>query len=154
MKPENKELNQTKLKAEEEIRILRTITRTISYNLDLEEVLKQIVGIVTQFMKGDSCLLYLVDERKEELVLMASRNPHPKIMGKIRLRLGEGITGWVAKRKKQWPYRKTQVMTCVSSFFMTFPKTITSRFFQFPLSHGMNHRCNQCPAQTGTQTHL
>ena len=68
MKQKNKEFSKIKLKADEEVRILRTITRTISYNLNLEEVLKQIVDIVTQFMKGDSCLLYLFDERKEELV--------------------------------------------------------------------------------------
>lgn len=88
------------LKPEEEIKILRQISKIISSGLDLESILKQIVQIVVRFTKGDSCLIYLFDEKREELVLLASKNPHPEILGKIRLKLGEGITGWVAKEGK------------------------------------------------------
>jgi len=89
-----------KLKLEEENKILRKILETINCNLNLEELLKQIIEIVTQVSKGDACFIYLLDDKKEELILSASKNPHPKILGKIKLKLGEGITGWVAKEKK------------------------------------------------------
>lgn len=90
----------TGLKPEDEVKVLRAITRTISHGLDLEQVLKHIIETVVQFTGGDACLLYLFDDKKEQLVLRASKNPHPGMLGKIKLKAGEGITGWVAKERK------------------------------------------------------
>ncbi|MEW5978169.1 MAG: GAF domain-containing protein [Acidobacteriota bacterium] len=82
-----------------ELEILYQISTSISSQLDLEEVLNQIIGLVHQVTQGDSCFLYLLDDANEELVLRASKNPHPKDIGVIRLKVGEGITGWVAKER-------------------------------------------------------
>ena len=81
-----------------ELAILHTIVETISYDLNLEEVLSNIINIVKKVTKADSCFLYLIDDKN--LVLRASQNSHPGIIGNIKLKLGEGITGWVAKNKK------------------------------------------------------
>lgn len=122
-----------KLKPEEEIQILHKITQTISCNLNLEEVLKQIVEIVIHFTKGDACLLYLFDDRKEELILRASRNPHPKILGKIKLRLGEGITGWVAKEKKTVVIPKNASNDPRFKFFHNLPEDKYQSFLSVPI---------------------
>jgi signal transduction protein with GAF and PtsI domain len=42
-------------------------------------------------------LLYLLDEAEPYLFLRASKNPHPKLIGRITVKVGEGITGWVAE---------------------------------------------------------
>jgi uroporphyrinogen-III synthase len=42
--------------------------------------------------------VYLLDN--EELVLCASNTPHPSTIGKIRLKLNEGLTGWVARERR------------------------------------------------------
>ena len=81
-----------------ELAILHKIIETISYDLDLQEVLSKIVDIVEKVTKADSCFLYLIDGKN--LILRASQNSHPGIIGNIKLKLGEGITGWVAKNKK------------------------------------------------------
>jgi len=83
-----------------ELALLHQISETISCNLNLDDVLKQIIGIVVNQTRADACLLYLIDEKKDELVLTASMNPHPKLIGRVRLELGEGITGWVAKERR------------------------------------------------------
>jgi uroporphyrinogen-III synthase len=49
-------------------------------------------------MRCDSALLYLIDN--EELVLCASSNPHPLQIGRVRLKMDEGLTGWVARERK------------------------------------------------------
>jgi signal transduction protein with GAF and PtsI domain len=49
--------------------------------------------------KADACLLYLLSDTREELILRASKNPHPKLIGRITIGLGEGITGWVAREQ-------------------------------------------------------
>jgi len=86
-------------KAEEELRILHRVAQYLSSKLELKESLTHIVEITTELTKADSCLLYLFDVKTRELVLRASKNPHPEILGRVRLKLGEGLTGWVAQHK-------------------------------------------------------
>src|SRR5678816_2142115 len=87
--------------AGQELRILHQISSTISTTLDLDEVLQQIIGLVIHVTRGDSCFLYLLDETEEFLILSASKNPHPRLIGRIAVKLGEGITGWVAQESQQ-----------------------------------------------------
>src|SRR5437763_8896653 len=83
--------------AGQELGILHQISQSISCTLDLDQVLSQIIDLVIDVTRGDSCLLYLLDETADYLVLRASKNPHPRLIGKIELKVGEGITGWVAQ---------------------------------------------------------
>lgn len=85
-----------KFRSGQELKMLYEIIETISYNLDLSDVLSRIVEIVTGATSADSCFLYLANGN--DLVLRASKNPHPKDIGNIKLKVGEGITGWVAKK--------------------------------------------------------
>lgn len=82
-----------------EVDVLHRISESISSTLDLEAVLKHIVDVVVEVTKADACLLYLLSESREELILRASKNPHPKLIGRITIGLGEGITGWVARER-------------------------------------------------------
>ena len=83
--------------AGQELKILHQISESISCSLDLDQVLHKIIDLVVDVTHGDSCLLYLLDEPGAHLVLRASQNPHPRLIGKIGVRVGEGITGWVAR---------------------------------------------------------
>src|SRR5207244_13219318 len=78
-----------------EAEILHKVSDTVSGNLDLDAVLHDIVDIAGEVTKADSCLIYLLNSRRDELVLRASKNHHPKMIGHIRLILGEGINGMV-----------------------------------------------------------
>ncbi len=84
----------------QELELLQRITESIGSNLDLGIVLKEIVALVVEKSNADACLIYLVNESKDALVLQASKIPHPKLIGQIRVELGEGITGWVAKERR------------------------------------------------------
>ena len=65
---------------------------------ELHEVLDRVVEFVTGVVKCDSCLIYLVEDN--ELVLRASKNPHPEVVDRLKLRMGQGITGWVAEHRE------------------------------------------------------
>ncbi len=67
-------------------------------DMSLAEAFEGIVSQVVEFMECDSCLLYLL--RDKELVLCASNNPQPSTIGRVRLKMGEGFTGWVAKERR------------------------------------------------------
>jgi signal transduction protein with GAF and PtsI domain len=64
----------------------------------LHEVLDEIVDFVSELVSCDSCLIYVRDE--EELVLRASKNSHPDLIDRLKLHVGEGITGWVAENRE------------------------------------------------------
>jgi len=64
----------------------------------LQEVLKGIVTLVAEHTHCDSCLIYLLD--KDELVLCAANTPHASTVGSVRLKLNEGLTGWVARERR------------------------------------------------------
>jgi uroporphyrinogen-III synthase len=83
----------------QELDFLYQIARTV-YSLEIDELLRKIVDIAIDVTRGDSCLIYVFDHKKKELALRASKNPHADLFKKIKMRLGEGITGWVAKEKK------------------------------------------------------
>lgn len=64
----------------------------------LREALDEILPLVMQFMGADSCLLYIIDGGG--LVLYASHGEAGENVGKLRLKLGEGLTGWVALEQR------------------------------------------------------
>jgi uroporphyrinogen-III synthase len=43
--------------------------------------------------------VYLVDGESDEFVLRASLVPHAKDIGNLRMKMGEGVTGWVAEHQ-------------------------------------------------------
>ncbi len=83
-----------------ELQLLRRIVEIANSDLDLNIVLHNIIALVVELTKADSCFLYILDKKNNELVLSASSNPHPRILRKIKLKLGEGLTGWVAEKKE------------------------------------------------------
>lgn len=71
----------------------------MSSELSLDEMLGEILGVAVQVSECDACLVYLLDTNTQEIVLRASQLPHAKALGKLRMKMGEGITGWVAEHK-------------------------------------------------------
>jgi signal transduction protein with GAF and PtsI domain len=61
----------------------------------LHKVLLRILEFITSVMKCDSYVL-----EGNELILRASKNPHAEVVDRLKLRVGQGITGWVAEHKK------------------------------------------------------
>lgn len=93
-----KELEQRLERTEQQLRLFQKVSRLMVRDLSLHEVLQSITGLVVDFMQCDSCLIYLLDGN--ELVLCSTNHPNPDPVGKIRLRMGEGLTGWVAKERR------------------------------------------------------
>lgn len=93
-----KELESRFEDTEKQLRLLQKISRLVAREIHLGEALQGVVSLVVEFMHSDSCLLYLLEE--QELVLCASNNPQPETIGRVRLKLGEGLTGWVARERR------------------------------------------------------
>ena len=78
-----------------DVALLNKIAGRIASSAPLDVVLLEVVEFVTSVVKCDSCLVYLLEEG--DLMLRASKNPHPELVNRLKLKLGQGITGWVAQ---------------------------------------------------------
>lgn len=92
--------NKLQLNKDKELTVLRRIVEITNSDLDLNGILDEVVDVVNDMTKADSIFVYLYDEKRKNLVLQASKTPHKKELGKVNLKAGEGITGWVAKENK------------------------------------------------------
>lgn len=77
--------------------LLHRISGVISSDLNLEEMLEDLIGLVAEITSCDACMVYLPDHSTGEIVLRATQLPHSAEIGSIRMKKGEGITGWVAE---------------------------------------------------------
>lgn len=64
----------------------------------VHEVLDQIVEFLNAVVGADSCFIYVLEGK--DLVLRASKNPHPELVDNLRIPMGVGITGWVAENRE------------------------------------------------------
>ncbi|QNI38426.1 uroporphyrinogen-III synthase [Edaphobacter sp. 4G125] len=80
------------------IDFLHEITSRIASSDSFHKVLGRIVDFVTTVIPCDSCFIYVLEEDK--LLLRASKNPHADVVDQLGIRLGQGITGWVAEHRE------------------------------------------------------
>lgn len=114
-----------------EIKILKKISEIIGNNQDLKQILSGVIKLVGGFTKSDSCFIYLVDG--ENLILEASQNPHRAALGKIKMKIGEGITGWVAKHKKAVSINSRAYKDERFKFFNMLPEDKFEAFLSIPV---------------------
>ena len=83
-----------------DIALLNRMANRLSAADPLHQVLNEVVEFVAAVVECDSCMIYVLEN--EDLVLRASKNPHPdqEVTGLLKMRVGEGITGWVAEHRE------------------------------------------------------
>jgi diguanylate cyclase (GGDEF)-like protein len=80
-----------------ELAILQEVAKTLTSTLDLKEVLAKIMEIIAQTFKPEDWSLLMLDEERQELYFEVSVGSAAKKLKDLRMKLGEGIVGWVAK---------------------------------------------------------
>jgi signal transduction protein with GAF and PtsI domain len=99
--------------------------------LNLEDVFNEIVGLVRDFLNCDSCLIYLVEG--QELVLHASSDGEQKSIGKVKLQLNEGLTGWVARERRLLAISREAYNDIRFKFFEDLPQDRFEAFLSVPI---------------------
>jgi len=85
---------------EEQIKALSKISKAITSDLYLEDILRLIVTVTAEVLGSNICSLMLIDEKTNELVIRASQSISEEYNKKPPLKVGEGIAGKVAKENK------------------------------------------------------
>jgi len=79
---------------------LTEVGKALTGNLKLEQVLQTVMRCLTQLLKPQSWSLMLLDEAKNELYFEIVVGPAADAIRNMRLPVGEGIAGWVAKNRE------------------------------------------------------
>jgi signal transduction protein with GAF and PtsI domain len=79
---------------------LTKISRAITSDLYLEDILKLIVNLTASVMKAKICSLWLLDKETNKLKIRATQAMSSDYLKERTLEVGEGIVGLVAKEKK------------------------------------------------------
>jgi len=82
-----------------EVSLFQRISRLANSDLSLDEILGQIVGLAAEIFRCDACLIYLCETATGDFVLRASQLPRSYGVATLRMKPGEGITGWVAEQQ-------------------------------------------------------
>ena len=117
----------------EELDLLHQITHIIGSTLELQPMLQEIVALVTRLTKADGCFLYLHEPAQKMLVLSASKTPHPGEVGSLRLKMGEGLTGWVAQHRKPLAIPERAHEDPRFKFFQSLPEDRYEAFLSVPI---------------------
>ncbi|HVP37186.1 MAG TPA: SpoIIE family protein phosphatase [Terriglobales bacterium] len=80
--------------------ILLDMDRLISSSLDLDEVLGLILDSLKRLVRYDAAAIFLIDREKKEVGEIKTRGFDPAIEPDLRLKLGQGLVGWVAQNKE------------------------------------------------------
>jgi signal transduction protein with GAF and PtsI domain len=85
---------------QEYLATLTKISKAITSDLYLEDILKLIVSLTASVMNAKTCALWLLDDETKELRIRATQALSKEYLKERALKVGEGIVGLVAKEKE------------------------------------------------------
>jgi signal transduction protein with GAF and PtsI domain len=116
---------------ESHVELLHEIGNRLATADSVHAVLSRVVDFASALVKCDSCLIYVLEG--DDLVLRASKNPHPEVLDRLKLRLGQGITGWVAAHKEPVAVSEKAALDPRFQFFHELPEDSYEAFLSVPL---------------------
>jgi len=111
--------------------VLHDISVRLGTGDEFHGVLNRVVEFASALVKCDSCLIYVLEG--DELVLRASKNPHPEVVDRLKLHVGEGITGWVAEHREPVAIPEKAAQDPRFQFFHELPEDSYEAFLSVPV---------------------
>ncbi len=83
-----------------ELVFLERIAKATASSSNHTALLNTIVAEATEAVATEVCSIYLWDDTEKALTLTATNGLSPQGIGRVKIGLGEGVTGWVAAQRK------------------------------------------------------
>src|SRR5438477_4086057 len=81
----------------QEVAIFNDVAKALTSSLNLDSILQTIMDKMAEFFRPDTWSLLMVDEQKDELYFAIAVGDAAETLKTVRLKVGEGIAGWVAR---------------------------------------------------------
>jgi diguanylate cyclase (GGDEF)-like protein len=91
------EVTSDKKRQLQELSIFHDVAKALTSTLNLDSVLQTIMDKMAEYFRPDTWSLLMVDESKDELYFAIAVGDAADTLKTLRLKMGEGIAGWVAK---------------------------------------------------------
>lgn len=88
------------LTADRELALLRELIRAASSGPGVEPLAAAAARMITAATGTDVCFVHVLDDTERSLTLTGATPPFDSQVGKIRLPLGQGVSGWVASERQ------------------------------------------------------
>jgi diguanylate cyclase (GGDEF)-like protein len=85
----------------QELTIFHDVAKALTSSLDLDSILQTIMEKMAEYFRPDTWSLLMVDDEHAELYFAIAVGPAAEALKNVRLKVGEGIAGWVAKHGEQ-----------------------------------------------------
>jgi GAF domain-containing protein len=82
---------------QQQVAIFNNIARAMTSSRDLNSILQIIMDGMAEFFRPSTWSLLRVDEQENELYFVIADADSAEMLKPVRLKVGEGIAGWVAK---------------------------------------------------------
>jgi phosphotransferase system enzyme I (PtsP) len=109
------------------LRVLADVTAISADTEDLSDRLQRFVELIARVTDTDVCSIYVLDERTQVLTLAASAGLERASIGRVTMRVGEGLTGMTIEKREP--------VMVVDAFshprFKYFPETGEDRYHSF-----------------------
>jgi diguanylate cyclase (GGDEF)-like protein len=80
-----------------EVAVFQELGKALTSSLQLDQVLRTIMEKIDEFLRPDNWSLLLLDEAKQELYFELAVGKASQALKDVRIKLGQGIAGWVAQ---------------------------------------------------------
>src|ERR1700680_558090 len=81
----------------ERLSLFHEVGKTLASTLDLQKILQTIMEKISDFLHPDTWSLLMIDEKTQELYFEIAIGAGANSLKDLRLKMGEGIAGWVAE---------------------------------------------------------
>jgi GAF domain-containing protein/CheY-like chemotaxis protein len=95
---ENARLYEGARQRAKELGTINEIAQTVTSSLDLDEVIRSVMKGINRMLRVETGSLLLIDEETNELVFKITLQGDTEKLAPYRLKMGQGIAGWVAQR--------------------------------------------------------
>jgi uroporphyrinogen-III synthase len=117
-----------------DIALLNGIAGRMAAVVPPQEMLREVVEFVAALAQCDSCMIYVLED--EHLVLRSSKNPHPEAVDRLKMKVGQGITGWVAQHREPVVVPRGAYLDPRFKLFNELPEDRFEAFLSFPMVSG------------------
>ena len=86
--------------ADQEVALLLDIIAATSTGPDLEPMAAAVARMITAATASDVCFVHVLDDTDSSMTLAGATPPFDEQVGRIRIPLGSGVSGWVAAHRE------------------------------------------------------
>ncbi|MBJ7600280.1 MAG: hypothetical protein DLM67_10675 [Candidatus Nephthysia bennettiae] len=83
-----------------ELEFLQRLSQSAASTRDADELVDLIIHEATAAIGVDVCALYLLNPEGGELMFAATNGLNERMVGRVTMKVGEGVTGWVAETRQ------------------------------------------------------